>query len=402
MIKINKRSISFLSSILLTSFSVSAMASDSLSVSGVSTESISKKQQKTDFSMEKRTAALQIAQQYQQLKPMLNQLSSADKSLSLNSLSKNKQLDLTEFNTLERTVITGKGYADYTTDLVEIRLADNSMLEALEAGVEPLFAFEPAGDESQWQFIEAFDSQGQTHLLEVDQLPERPVIVVDINAKADIKAGMELMQSVFDEHRKTISSKSSSKKSAKTNGVSSGVLTLESAVTEVLQTTVMEKISLKDDEEPWISGAAEVYAVVNGVSAEDISEANLDVVGMPYLDYDNTTYYPNQVVILWDRYRWGAADMILMEQDDNTNYKDLALALLNAATEILKLIPEASSYAVIPQITSGIISAMPDEWFSNDDDYVDVFYTILKDQTYTNRYGASANAQITLKPLNIN
>ena len=41
---------------------------------------------------------------------------------------------------------------------------------------------------------------------------------------------------------------------------------------------------------------------------------------------------------------------------------------------------------------------MPDEWFSDDDDYVDVFYTLEKDKSYVNYMGASRNAKITLVP----
>jgi hypothetical protein len=45
---------------------------------------------------------------------------------------------------------------------------------------------------------------------------------------------------------------------------------------------------------------------------------------------------------------------------------------------------------------------MPDSWFTNDDDYVDVFYTLFEGQNYTGYMGASGNAKITLSPLTIN
>ena len=143
-------------------------------------------------------------------------------------------------------------------------------------------------------------------------------------------------------------------------------------------------------------------AIVNGVDPSR-DEPVLDIVDMPYLDHDGTTYSPNQVVIHWERYRWAAADMILMEHDDGTNYKDLATALLNAASAIMRLIPDPAvqGYAVIPEITNGIISAMPDKWFTNDDDFVDVYYTILEGNTYNGLRGASGNATITLAPLTI-
>ena len=41
---------------------------------------------------------------------------------------------------------------------------------------------------------------------------------------------------------------------------------------------------------------------------------------------------------------------------------------------------------------------MPAGWFSNDDDYVDSFYTLEKGRTYTNLRGVSGNATVTLTP----
>ena len=165
---------------------------------------------------------------------------------------------------------------------------------------------------------------------------------------------------------------------------------------------MLKSIHLQDDEEPWISGKAEVYSIVTGVSPSR-DEPVLDIVDMPYLDYDGTTYNPNQIIIYWDRYRWQAADILMMEQDDNTNYKELASRLLDVATEILKAIPdpEVQGYAIIPQLTNKILAAMPDSWFTNDDDYVDVYYTLFEGQRYSNHKGASSNATITLEPLTI-
>jgi len=125
---------------------------------------------------------------------------------------------------------------------------------------------------------------------------------------------------------------------------------------------------------------------------------------MPYLDYDKQDYFPNQVMIQWSRYRWGAADLILMEQDDGTDYKELAKLLVKVAEEVLKLIPdpEVQAYAIIPQITGKIIDAIPDGLLVNDDDYVDVFYTLMQDTSYVDHPGASGNAVATFEPLTIN
>lgn len=106
-------------------------------------------------------------------------------------------------------------------------------------------------------------------------------------------------------------------------------------------------------------------------------------------------------MVFWDRYRWGAADIILMEQDDKTDYKQLAQTILKAASDFLATIPdkEAQAYLIIPQMTSAIIALLPDDLFVNDDDFVDVFYTIMKDTEYTEHSGAGNNATADFAPL---
>ena len=124
---------------------------------------------------------------------------------------------------------------------------------------------------------------------------------------------------------------------------------------------------------------------------------------MPYLDYDKQTYYPNQTIIFWPRYRWGAADIILMEHDDGTDYKELAKLLVKAAEEVLKMIPdpEVQGYVIIPQITSKIIELIPNNILVNDDDFVDVYYTLLQKTPYVDRPGAGGNAVASFAPVTI-
>jgi hypothetical protein len=387
-----KKSMTMLTCLLVGSFAGNTIASQA-SIDITDDNQAAKVSNKLDFSQHKRVAARHIAAQYQALKPLFNNQLSYDKlSLTISDLNNAKSLDTSAMKQFESSVIQGKNFSLDTADLVEVRLADASMLSQLQNGVAPLFAFEPAGDESTWQYIEAFDSNGDTHLLDVMQMPSRPVLVVDVNGKADLKAGIALMKAIFDNHAKT----------GNIDGSAKAAPTTASAGAAVLETTALKKVRLNDDEEPWISGAAEIYGVVNGVSASREAPV-LDVVEMPYLDHDGTDYYPNQIVIYWERYRWSAADMIIMEADDNHNYQDLALSLLNIATTIMQSIPDPTvqGYAIIPQLTGQLIKAMPAQWFTNDDDYVDVMYTLFKNQTYTDHYGAGGNIKVTLEPLNI-
>lgn len=164
---------------------------------------------------------------------------------------------------------------------------------------------------------------------------------------------------------------------------------------EARWTTRLDAIRLNDDEEPWISGSAEIYAIVSGVVGDNA--AQVKIVDMPYLDNDGTTYNPHQIVLDWNDYAYQAANIQLFEKDDNTSYQSLVTALISAigAAGSLAGYPQISA---VTEIANRIIAAMPASWFANDDDYVDSYYTIEKTVTYTNYAGASRNATVTLTP----
>ncbi len=287
----------------------------------------------------------------------------------------------------ERSVLSKKGLTVTNDTLLELRIAAPQMMDQLQEGMEPLYAYEPDGDESTWQYIEAYDSRGGLHLLDVWNMPDRPVVVVDINARKDLELGLAKMQQVFTQAKV---------KSFQANSFQMNESVMNDSQMDTTQVTILDQIRLNDDEEPWISGKAEVYAIVTGVDPSR-DEPALDIVDMPYLDYDGKTYYPNQVMVYWARYRWGAANIILMEHDDNTNYQELAKKLLSAAAEILSALGQPEIGALVA-LGSGIVAAMPDHWFSNDDDYLDSFYTLEKSIQYTNHMGAAGNAMSSLRP----
>ncbi|MBD1583960.1 DUF3103 family protein [Pseudoalteromonas sp. S16_S37] len=286
---------------------------------------------------------------------------------------------------------TLKGLPSSSQSLYQLRLADASMLERWQNGDDVLVAFAPKGDDKSWLHVEAYDQQGNTHLLDARTLPKQPVLVVEIDGRQSMKEGLAVMQSVFDSRFE--------RGLGKTQSLQAEI----QSDAQPISTSVLKRIRLNDDEEPWILGAAEVYGVVTGVNPSR-DEPVLDIVDMPYLDHDGRDYTPNQIIIHWDRYRWQAADMLLMEQDDNTNYQTLATTFLDIVTQVMRAIPDPNvqGYAIIPQLTNQLIKAMPSSWFTNDDDYVDVFYTLFEGQQYTDYMGASGNAKISLSPLTIN
>ncbi|TMP36469.1 DUF3103 family protein [Pseudoalteromonas rubra] len=287
-----------------------------------------------------------------------------------------------------------KGLPQSDSNLYQLRLASADMLSQWQEGEEPLIAFAPKGDDKTWIHVEAYDSDGQLHLLDAQQMPQRPVLVLELDQQQVRREGLAVMQDIFSSARQTQGAERLSRDMLQANQ-----MTTQS---EAISTSVLKRIRLNNDQEPWILGKAEVYGIVTGVNPSR-DEPVLDIVDMPYLDHDGTDYTPNQILIHWERYRWQAADVLLMEQDDNTNYKDLATTFLDIVTQVMRTIPDPNvqGYAIIPQLTNQLIKAMPDHWFSNDDDYVDVFYTLFEGQNYSGYMGASNNAKITLSPLTI-
>ncbi|EDK26668.1 hypothetical protein VSWAT3_22150 [Vibrionales bacterium SWAT-3] len=55
---------------------------------------------------------------------------------------------------------------------------------------------------------------------------------------------------------------------------------------------MLHKIRLNDDEEPWLLGDAEIYAIIAGISPEE-DKPEVRIVDMPYLDTEDKQYYPN-------------------------------------------------------------------------------------------------------------
>ncbi|MAD90354.1 MAG: hypothetical protein CMK64_11675 [Pseudoalteromonas sp.] len=321
-----------------------------------------------------------------QEKSWLHQLSNTHiAKLSALSLTQNNQQLMQQANARTRSL---KGLEQANANLYQLRLASKDMLMQWQNGQQPLIAFAPKGDDKDWLYVEAFDAQGNLHLLDARILPSQPVLILELDSQQVKKEGLAVMQSIFEQAR---------------SQSPSVMLQQQSIQDTAISTSKLDRIRLNDDEEPWVSGKAEVYAVVTGVSPSR-DEPVLDIVDMPYLDHDGTDYTPNQILIHWERYRWQAADVLLMEQDDNTNYQELATTFLDIVTQVMRAIPDPNvqGYAIIPQLTNQLIKAMPSHWFSNDDDYLDVFYTLFEGQKYTNHMGASNNAKITLSPLTIN
>ena len=346
----------------------------------------------------KREIALELSRQYSHISSVLqSNINQYNLTIDAQLAFQLSGIDDRKLQDAELTIRAAKGLSipekpednvvdprDLVTNLLQFRLVDVSMLADWQQGESPLFAFEPEGNDNQWAHIEAYDLDGNIHQLDVYELPKRPVFVIGLDKQTMNQEGLAVMRDIL----------TSGLPQASRHSLPNALLD------ETISTTVIKQISMEDDQEPWVSGKAEIYAIVTGVNTSRVAPM-LDVVEMPYLDNADTQYFPNQIVIHWERYRWAVADLVLMEHDDGTNYKELASALLLAAEQILEAIPnpEVQGYAIIATITNGLLSVMPDGWFTNDDDFVDVYYTLQEGNNYIHHLGAGANAKATFEPL---
>ena len=306
------------------------------------------------------------------LKPMLNQYS----AMGIEAKAAADTLRATD-----QAVRQHKSIAADTDSVLEMRLYMPNKFAGKVDWKNLLVAYPPSSKKHEYAAVEAFDRSGVSHRLDGRVAPSMPVLVVGINRREAHRAGVALM----NRHLQAVGMQ------AKAPLMLAGATPLAANI----DTTKLTRIRLNDDEEPWISGAAEVFAVVSGVQP-DQAAATLTIVDMPYLDYDGTDYTPNQILIFWSQYRYAAANVQLFEHDDNTNYQQLAVALSQGVTAILGAF--APAYAVIGQVATAILQAMPAGWFANDDDYVDTFYTLEKGKYYTNYMGAAGNAKVSLAP----
>lgn len=241
-----------------------------------------------------------------------------------------------------------------------------------------LVAYAPAGSENSWTEVPAYQLGGARVTLDAQRAPEVPVLVVETD-------GQLALRKAIDEANLLLQSAGLQQLASKTGPLNA----------TNIQTARLDSIRLSFDHEPWISGAAETYAIVSGVIGTN--DPQMLIVDMPYLDTDNFTYLPNQIVVNWSNFQFQIANIQIFEHDTNTSYKDLITAIISAvgAVGTLAGFPVVTA---VTEIANRIIAAIPDSVFSNDDDFVDTFYTIEQTRTYSGLLGAGQNATISLTP----
>lgn len=269
--------------------------------------------------------------------------------------------DLALAQAVNRETLVAKGLPASAGSILQIRLANPGR-------GEPVVAMSPDDEAAA---ITAYDPRGRVIKLDASLRPHRPVFVVEVNVDKAVEYGLSIMRDEL---------------------AARGVLTKQPAAsvsaTSGYWATKLTAVRLQDDKEPWIKGAAEIFSIVGGWGLDGVATAG--IVQMPYLDYDGTTYYPNQLIVHFNAYKYNLADIVMMEDDGDTNYQQLAIAIAN----VLLTLVDAGAYA--PLVTA-ILNAIPAAWWTDDPDYVDSWYT-LATSSNGRLNGAAANGWMDVVP----
>lgn len=274
----------------------------------------------------------------------------------------------------DRSVAAAKGLGADLGPLLRVQLADPSMRAALDSRRRTAGGHHAAPTNTPAPSAPTTPC-GRAHTLDARTLPTRPVYLVDLDTAKALTAGIDLLQ-----------------RELAARGVGSAAPSAPSApTTQAAMRLVGHKITsveVNDDEEPWFKGAAEMFSLVSGFGLD--GKVRVDSVAMPYLQYDGTVYYPNQILVNWSNYKYNLADVVLMEDDGDTNY----LALAQAVAAVLLTIADQGAY--IP-LVNAVLAALPSSWWTDDPDYVESWYTLAR--TSTGRLnGARGNGWMTVEP----
>jgi hypothetical protein len=268
----------------------------------------------------------------------------------------------------DRSVRAAKGLGADAGGLLTVTLAGDA-----DSRRAPLVAVAPTDDEA--AAVTAYDSAGRAHTLDATEAPDVPVYVVGVDGDKAVEAGLEVLERELAAAGVT---------TADLAATASATGTASAAATGYW-TSRITSVYLADDKETWIKGDAEIFSIVSGFGLD--GKVRVDTVTHPYLDNAETTYYPNQILVNWSQYKYNLADVVMMEDDGDTNYSTLAKAIATALLTIADL------GAYVP-LVDPVVDAIPASFWTDDADFVDAWYTLARETTGT-RNGAGGNGRFT-------
>ncbi|MGW1511100.1 DUF3103 family protein [Streptomyces sp. NPDC002394] len=276
----------------------------------------------------------------------------------------------------DRSVLAAKGLDRDTGGLLTVTLTG-----ATDSRRAPLVAVAASDDEA--TTVTAYDASGRSHTLDASRTPDMPVYVIGIDGEGAVEAGLKVLERELAAAGVTTASTPAT---APGTGTSASAASASASADTGYWTSRITSVRLNDDKEPWIKGDAEIFSIVSGFGLD--GKVRVDTVTHPYLNDEGTTYYPNQILVNWSQYKYNLADVVMMEDDGDTNYSALAKAIATALLTIADL------GAYIP-LVDPVIDALPSSFWTDDPDFVDAWYTLARETTGT-RDGAAGNGRFTL------
>jgi hypothetical protein len=160
---------------------------------------------------------------------------------------------------------------------------------------------------------------------------------------------------------------------------------------------MMNTLEFSNVHEPWIKGAAEMYAVVSYIGKDGKGATAL--VELPSVDKKNTKYDLRQIVHMWPDNKYQIANIAFFEHDSGYNYAGLSKIFVTAAASVVSAVvnpTQTTTLAVagiVSELATKVIDALPSGALTDDDDYVDTINTIEKNNPEF-RTGVSGNAKV--------
>ncbi len=162
---------------------------------------------------------------------------------------------------------------------------------------------------------------------------------------------------------------------------------------------MLNTVQFKDVKEPWIKGAAEMYASLTyiGKDGKGVSE----LIELPAVDKKNVKYDLRQVIHMWNANKYQIANISFFEHDSKYDYSALAKIFVTAAASVVSAVVNPSQTTtlavagIVSDVATKVIDALPKGALTDDDDFVDVINTIEK-YNPGSRGGVGGNAQVEM------
>ena len=227
--------------------------------------------------------------------------------------------------------------------------------------MSPLWLFVPEVSDHDLKEAVAYDAKGLPVTLDMRNPPDRPVITIARDEHSFLKVAS--VGNRIDEVM--LRDLSATAAEPATGG--------DTTYGEQLTT-----VGFKDVQEPWVKGDAEVYAIVTYIDRDGVGHS--EIVPLEGVIAANTIYHPGKILHYWLDNKFQIVDIAFYEHDSQYNYKELSRILLDAAATVtLAAHPEAGvPINLIKTVMQAVLAALPDDTFTDSDDYLDVINTIQK------------------------